>query len=268
MGQFKLITSTGEVIDHRSFVFAGGEIQVRLNLYEISPEMIIIRADLRSAADVMELLLLTNALRKMFVGIKLSLEIPYLPYARQDRVCASGEAFALEVMCQLINLQRFETVTVWDVHSQKSLELLERSINIEAVDLIPPALIKGFTLVAPDKGAVARTRAVADRYNIPMILAEKVRNPETMEITGTKIHNEGVDCSGDLLIIDDICDGGRTFIELAKVLRPITQGKICLWVTHMIGSQGFDVFEGLIDEIYTANCFKETVPSFVHIAQN
>jgi ribose-phosphate pyrophosphokinase len=59
----------------------------------------------------------------------------------------------------------------------------------------------------------------------------------------------------NFLIVDDICDGGRTFIELAKVLRPLTNGSIFLYVTHGIFSQGLDVFKGVIDHIYTANLF-------------
>jgi ribose-phosphate pyrophosphokinase len=59
----------------------------------------------------------------------------------------------------------------------------------------------------------------------------------------------------DFLIVDDICDGGRTFIELAKVLRPWTTGKIYLYVTHGIFSNGLDVFNSLIDGVYTANPF-------------
>ena len=55
----------------------------------------------------------------------------------------------------------------------------------------------------------------------------------------------------NLMIVDDICDGGRTFIELAKVLRERNAGKIELFITHGIFSKGVDVFDGYVDQAET-----------------
>jgi ribose-phosphate pyrophosphokinase len=258
------------LIDYRSFSFSGGEIQVRLDLEEkITPLAFDLEADLRSPADIIELMLVTNAIRHAFPGVDLSLLCPYLPYARQDRVCVAGEAFSLEVICAMLNILEFDRISLWDVHSEVSLRLLNNSSNEPAAVLIPRSIIGDAILVAPDKGAIPRVEFCAGLFDRPMIRAEKVRNPDTGEITHTEVHLDDVDCAGrDFFIIDDICDGGRTFIELAQVLRPLTTGKIKLWVTHGIFSQGFEVFKGLIDEIYTANCFQETVPSFVRVVHN
>lgn len=266
MSQINLIISSGdrnEILNYHSFDFSGGETQIRIDS-GVLPENVVIDADLRSAHDIMELLLITDALRELSPSIKLSLICKYLPYARQDRACVPGEAFSLRVMCNLINAQRYESVTVWDVHSEKSLELLDNVINVEAVDLIPADLIGSSILISPDHGAVPRVSACAERFNRPMFVADKIRDPENGAIVGMKI-DELPDTTSDMLIVDDICDGGRTFIELAKILRTRTTGKIALYVTHMIASHGFDVFDGLIDHIYTPNSFKEVVPNFVTI---
>ena len=55
-------------------------------------------------------------------------------------------------------------------------------------------------------------------------------------------------------IVDDICDGGRTFIEIAKYLKEadsIDSSRIHLMVTHGFFTKGLGVFDGLIDHIYT-----------------
>lgn len=225
-----------------------------------------ITAHLRNASEIMELLLAVNAIdHDMPPSVPLYLVCPYLPYARQDRVCSPREAFALETMCAIINGCQFDSVTVWDVHSRVATGLLEDCINIPAADLIFDDLMYGSVLVAPDAGAVDRVLECATKFKRPMVQAEKIRDPNDGKITGTKVYSHHVG-GCNFLIIDDICDGGRTFIELAKVLRPLTRGKIKLWVTHGIFSQGFEVFKGLIDEIYTANCFQEYgVPWNVHI---
>ena len=73
----------------------------------------------------------------------------------------------------------------------------------------------------------------------------------------TVLHDDfgGKDC----VIVDDICDGGRTFIELAKVLKERGAGKIGLFVTHGIFSQGVGVlFDNGIDFIYTTDSFDQS----------
>jgi ribose-phosphate pyrophosphokinase len=76
------------------------------------------------------------------------------------------------------------------------------------------------------------------------------------------VYDGAEDGARDFLIVDDICDGGRTFIELAKVLRPLTSGQVKLYVTHGIFSAGFEALAGL-DRIFVANPFPADLPGFV-----
>lgn len=275
MDNITLRTSNNEPITFEKFgLFTDGAINVRLAQTDIVPSEIIIDANLRTASGILELLMITDAVRRKYPGYRRwHLLCKYLPYARQDRVCNEGEAFSLEVLCNLINAQHYDSVTVWDVHSKVSMDLLQNATNVHVSDLISAETIGNKVLVSPDKGAFDRVYACSKKFDRLMIIAEKIRNPDTMAITGTKIVdsymdriNQGlINVSNGFIIIDDICDGGRTFIELAKVLRPLTTGTIDLWVTHMIASYGFDVFNGLVDNIYTANCFRNDVPDFVHV---
>jgi ribose-phosphate pyrophosphokinase len=50
-------------------------------------------------------------------------------------------------------------------------------------------------------------------------------------------------------MVDDICDGGRTFIELAKELRGMGAEKVHLYVTHGFFTKGLSVFDGIIDVV-------------------
>jgi ribose-phosphate pyrophosphokinase len=109
-------------------------------------------------------------------------------------------------------------------------------------------------LVAPDAGALKKTMELSRLAGMPYIHADKKRNPENGEITGTAVHSSALG-NQDVLIVDDICDGGRTFVELAKELKTLTTGKIYLYVTHGIFSKGLGVFNGIIDHIYTAHVF-------------
>lgn len=251
-------------IDVQSMTFSGGEVQVRA-LVTRSHADYLICADLRDTHGVMELLLVTDALRRQ--GVKrLILEMRYLPYARQDRVCASGEALSLKVFADLINAQRYDKVTVWDCHSDVGTALINNLDHIDQSCLaLPTALaLEGCVLVAPDSGALKKVMSLAKKSFRDFVRADKTRNPSTGAIDGTVVYSEHV---GDrnFLIVDDICDGGRTFIELAKALRPLTSGEIYLYVTHGIFSAGLNVFDGVIDRVYVANPFVDcsSKPNFI-----
>ena len=108
------------------------------------------------------------------------------------------------------------------------------------------------TLVSPDKGAFSKVKALATTLGgIPFIKADKVRDPETGDLSGFSY--EGSVQGLDLLIVDDICDGGGTFVGLAKILKEGGAKSISLYVSHGIFSKGLKVLDGAIDAVYTTD---------------
>jgi ribose-phosphate pyrophosphokinase len=114
-------------------------------------------------------------------------------------------------------------------------------------------------LVSPDAGAYKKIFDVAKEFGIQNIItANKVRDLKTGNIIRTEIPT--LDPHKDLkyVIIDDICDGGRTFVELAKVMkenRPTS--KIYLVVTHGIFSKGLEELGDYFDGIFTTNSVRD-----------
>lgn len=254
---FKVTDPIGQSIEYTCLKFSGGEIQPKITKWHNFSNPITITANLTDSDKNFELALLVDAFRRMSPDVKINLVMPYLPYARQDRVMTPGESLAVKVMANFINSLNFNSVEVWDCHSDVGLALLDRVTNIG-----PEKLLQKFSdisfqhtiLVAPDAGAIKKVSKVAKNFNLKMISAGKSRDVNTGAITGTIVYSENL---GDtnLLMVDDLSDGGATFIYLAKELRKITTGKINLYVTHGIFSKGLDVFNGVIDHIYTANPF-------------
>ena len=243
-----------------SMVFSGGEVQVKVQAPSIVPgDRFRITALLDSSQAIMELLLLTDALRRAAADAPIALVCPYFPYARQDRVCAPGEALSVRVMADLINAQHYTSVEVWDAHSDVTGALVNRMTNIASLEFVrrldvfqgsnPPVL------VAPDAGAMKKVSGIAKELKAEWVRADKSRNPKTGEITGTLVYSEAIG-DRDFLIVDDICDGGRTFTALAKILRPLTTGRVLLYVTHGIFSHGYESLLEDIDVIYTANSLR------------
>jgi len=240
-----------------SFKFSGGEIQVKVpQRTEVN-----IKATLRNSDNIMELIMVSVALK----GKVNKLEIPYLPYARQDRVCDIGEAFSLKAMAKIINDIGARKVIVWDVHSGISEALIDNLENVSQSDLMGNCIElerilgdKEYSVCSPDAGALKKIHEVQKIFSIGnerFVTALKERDVKTGQITNTEVYNNHAFATGSVIIIDDICDGGRTFIELAKKLKKEGYEKVILYVTHGIFSKGFEVFEGLIDHIYTTDSF-------------
>jgi ribose-phosphate pyrophosphokinase len=253
------------------FVFPGGEPHVRLgaSLPAVGEE-ITIQHRLNSPQAIIELLLANDALRRRYPTTPIHAFIPYIPFARQDRVMVDGEPFSLKVFANLIDSAGFATVQTLDPHSEVSAALLDPLVirpltylRSAANNLSYEENVTNFILVTPDGGALKKMWGYAKSmdYSRPIYTATKHRDTRTGKITGTTIEQglPGLPC----LIIDDICDGGRTFIELAKELRGHGAPKVYLAVTHGIFSKGEAELRSVIDKIYTTTSIRNESTDFI-----
>ena len=250
----------GESIDVEILKFPAGESLVRMmNIPEtpfVQEGCFCISLNFKDNGDLIDLLLLTNAIREGYgCDKKIILSMNYLPYARQDRVCNRGESLSIKVIAGLINSQKYHSVVCMDIHSDVGAALIGNVVNLPMAvsagalhNLHPNAI-----LVSPDAGANKKVLAFAKTYQYAHVVrADKTRDPLTGNITGTEVFTKYVG-DQDFLILDDICDGGKTFIELAKQLKKYTHGKIYLYVTHGVFSKGYDELSEYIDRIYVSN---------------
>lgn len=160
--------------------------------------------------------------------------IPYLPGARADRAPRLEAA----VYADLLNAARFASITCLDPHSPVIVGLIDRLTVVTAADMIAASLtdtdLATFVgVIAPDEGAHQRAAAVATALDLPVYQARKHRDFDTGKLTGFSC--EYVPPTGDLLVVDDICDGGGTFMGLAGVV-PNAHERLHLWVSHGVFS--------------------------------
>lgn len=241
----------------KSFTYSGGERHIEVDSCNIPQSPIVHR--IQSSEDLVDLILISEVYGKKNCR-NLELVIPYFPYARQDRRTASNVAFSLKAICAVINSLEWGKVTIYDPHSDVTEALLDNVRVIpqfiilidEFQDLFWEKTGKNWVLIAPDAGAVKKCQKAQVLCN-ELIYATKERNVDTGEVKRTGLSGDvkGRNC----LILDDICDGGRTFVELGKELKARGAKSVELYITHGIFSQGLEVFEGIIDHIYTTDTF-------------
>lgn len=159
------------------------------------------------------------------------------PYTRYDRpMFESGiDGFGAKCFALFTNALKFDCVTFLDCHSDVMLNHVENSFDklpqIEMARSVIGANITDYNFVAPDKGATKKNPD-AD------LVCNKVRDPETGYISGMElIMNDPHDLNLPFLVIDDICEGGRTFLGVAELLEenyPDNQRE--LYITHGVFS--------------------------------
>lgn len=241
--------------------FPGGERHVRLpDSVQVSQDACwTITAHVYSADGVLDLLLMTDALKRTVrPGSQITLVLPYVPYARQDRVALPGEPLSAAVFCQLINSADFASVVVSDPHSDVVSALLKNVRVISAATYVEQLLdgalrgVPEMAVVAPDAGARKRVETVGKAIGATLVYATKTRNPVDGRLSGAAIESPVPDLP--LLVVDDICDGGGTFIALAQALRAVTNQPLYLYVTHGLFTKGLQQLKCHYQAIFTPFC--------------
>ena len=228
--------------------------------------------------------------------IAIEVSMNYLPYARQDRICNSGEINGLKWILRLLDSMGVRKLTITDVHNPNGYEPSDYSMYIENIS-VSDILLKNIALignynyiVSPDEGSRSKIYSIISRankifktdesnpqvvkmmkelYQLEPINFIKDRDPQTGKINCIDI------CQFDreillkdintqnkkFLVVDDICDGGGTFIPISKKLNSEFGVKnIDLFVTHGIFSKGvwelLDHYDNIIttDSFFEENC--------------
>ena len=185
-------------------------------------------------------------------GIQTTLYLTYLPYGRQDKHISNNETFALRPFAKLLNSLDFYWVQIMDPHSRGALVLIKNSNAIYPIHKVTDAFTatRSDLVCYPDKGAVEKYAEMYRPYTGSWVYGEKVRDQLTGKIISYSFEGDVQD--KNVLIVDDIADGGATFILLAKALKDAGAREVNLFVTHGIFSKGVDVlFEAGINRIFT-----------------
>ena len=249
----------GEEIQFESFTFSGGEPHIKIHCDFDLKEKITVTHRINSFNDLGLLCLAVDALQGMDAEIS-DLYIPYFPSARQDRIMVPGEPLSVKVYANIINGLNFKKVFVFDAHSEVTPALLNNCKVISNHQLVKEVIKKigeDVLLISPDGGALKKIYKVSEFLGgYPVVECSKSRDVKTGKISGFKVYEE--DLNGkDCLIVDDICDGGATFIGLADELKNKNAGKLYLVVSHGIFSRGCEKLASSFSHIFTTNSFKD-----------
>lgn len=255
--------STG--IPYSKIKFPDSQVSLKIsNEWKEEPKEVVINSRMNNYEDVFYIISAADALRSKGVS-DVHLFISCFLTQRSDREFIPGHSFDMWEMCEIIKQQEFKSITVFHPHSDVLPALLKTRTNrvlirdntpfieraIAEIEAIEGSKVK---LISPDAGAFKWVFKLAEKVKRDVVSGNKSRNLETNEVT-TEFH---VDMTGQVcLIVDDYCDGGRTFTQLAAKLREHNASKVYLYTSHGLYSNGLQDLAVNINGLFTTNSIND-----------
>lgn len=208
--------------------------------------------------DLIRVGLVKDALDRLgFTTIKLSLS--YIPQARADRVFEQGLPLPIKVFADILNSFNFHTVYVDDPHSDVGPALInnckikpQHHLFFENERVFKECFGE-YMVCAPDLGATKKTFDLVQLLgHTDYVQAIKVRDVTTGDIIKCDVVENNFE-GKNVVIVDDLCDGGASFKFLAQKLKQMGAVKVGLFVSHGIFSKGLEPLEKEIDKIVCCN---------------
>lgn len=251
MQVLNLINKNAGSIDYSISHFPDGEVQVLLGPFSRKDD-ITVKCRITSSEDLFVLLQVLDILDRHEVTY--SVDVYYLMGMRMDRVMDFNRPFTLKVVSTLLSRSKAHEIRILEPHSKKIFDL--SNIFTEHID----DLLEGFKtgllschqLVLPDSGAQKRYPNVSKA-----IFCSKIRDEQTGKLTGFEVKNPKDIQGKNLLIFDDLCDGGGTFCGIAAELRKYKpDADISIFITHMVNRKGIENLAKTFNKVYFTNSYR------------
>lgn len=208
----------------------------------------VFRVNFQNNADIFDMLLYKKYIDDTCPNADTALIMDFMPYGQSDRAF-KDKIFTFKYFAKLINDAKFDQVYIMDPHSP----VMEAAID--RCNVSYPLLPDDYDLYFyPDNGAAKKYSEI---YDHPYRFGNKKRDLDTGKIICYEVIADKKDIEGKkILIKDDLCMGGRTFMEAAKALHDMGAAQIDLHITHLM-PQSKDFFEHhkdfYIDNFYSNN---------------
>jgi len=235
--------------------FPNEEVLLKNQFKDIKSDQVSIFFKYEKDEDLIHLMLVKKELE--MINKTSTLNIMYFPYSRMDRG-SDDICFTLRHICEFLNNLKFESVKIYEPHSDKCLELTHNSeakcLSIELFNDFRDEINADYILF-PDKGCLNRYEGIFSGCGVPIIHGDKKRDFDTGKIISLEIVGDIVPNS-TVVIIDDLCASGKTLSISASKLKELRVGKIYIIVGHAektMTQRGILLEDDNIEKIFTTN---------------
>ena len=163
--------------------------------------------------------------------------IPYMAYARQDRVFQDGEVISIELIAKLLEAAGNKRLITIDIHSALALSYFRIDVqNISSIPLLANHAANNLKLnrtvvVSPDAGGIERAYEFAKILGSDIIALKKWRDRNSGEI----FFDDKLECNiadRDVVLVDDIISSGGSIVKACQVLKKNKADKVYAMCVH------------------------------------
>lgn len=221
--------------------YPAGEFHSQISVLPESGD--VIEANIRDFNGLCRVVSQDEALRRG--GINATWFLPYFPFARDDRRNTNADAFELGLA---IHLAGKLSVVIADPHSDVTGQLPHISQGVTvAVALERRPSLANCVFALADAGAEKKAGPWLKHFGLQSTPCGKKRDTSTGRLTEFVVHDPAAVGLRNVVIVDDICDGGGTFVGLAEKLKEHCAASVTLIVTHGLFTKGVDALLPAVD---------------------
>ncbi len=209
--------------------FPDSELYTRI-LGDLAGEKVTIIQSTVNDSDFISLLQLIDACNE---ASAINVVIPYMGYARQDKIFRPGEPISARAVAGAINADNVYTV---NIHAQSILDYFDaKATNLDATPVIGKYIknmeLKNPLIIAPDDGAIGLAWNASKDLGLDYDFLEKTRlSGESVTLKPKNIAVKG----RDVIIIDDIISTGGTMAETISLLRSQGAHEVFIACVHPV----------------------------------
>ena len=225
--------------------FPEGELSLKIK-EDLKGEDVVVISNV-TTENILELLFVVDAAKRMGAKVR-KVIVPFMSYARQDKLYVKGEPVSGAVVCSILKSLKVPIV-VFDVHSLR----LRKYLKFRNVSLLPLLLEdlpeRDWVVVSPDLGGAERAKVIAKILGAPLVAVKKTRKDGIMVRLDEELLKK------DVLIVDDMVSTGTTLVKAAKLLRKKGAEEIYCISTHglFVGGARGKLLKSGIKKIFVAD---------------
>lgn len=188
---------------------------------------------------LVESLIMVDALKRGSAK-RITVVVPYYPYARQDKKHRGREPISARLVADLYRTAGANRILTVDLHTAQIQGFFDGPVDhLFAMDVLAGYVERSYagrpmTVVAPDSGRVRVAERWTDRLGgLPLAFIHKTRDPlKPGHIVANRVVGEveGRVC----LIVDDIIDTGATIVRAAEIVRAAGAADVIVAATHAV----------------------------------